>query len=1229
MNSTTLVVRSLCHYWRTHLAVLLGVLAGTAVITGALIVGDSVRGSLKQMSLDRLGGVDLALRSHRFFREDLLSDVAGSTEFQERFAAAAPALLMDGGLVRNDEQGNPLERAGGVRVVAVDEKFAEFGELKADDLPSDDQIVLSHRAAKQIGAQVGQSLTLWLEVPTNIPRDTLLGGSEERVTQEVALTVKSILPETSGTGRFDLNPSQQLPLTVFVSLKKLQEELGLEKVRRSKEYPNGKPARIDALFVKAKQVEDQSTPRAIEAASFMTKLLGKQMQLADLSLRVVAHKDRNYLSVESEQMILEDSVVEAAKRAAVERNAKTSSSLVYLANELIGADQPTGNTKSPASDPDSGLGDRYAMYSIVAGLDPAEIAEAAFGGFGMSNRDPLGNAAGNAAESTLADDEIIVNDWLAADLKVKAGQYVRLKYHLVGSHGELPEEEKVFKVKHVVSLDGPGAASDRGLTPEVRGITDAKSFNDWKQPFPMKLSRVTGRDDTYWDEYRALPKAFVSLKVAQELWKSRYGSLTSLRIALPANGDREVFKTTFEAGLLKQLDPAQLGFAVLPVKWQGLRAASGTTDFTGLFVGFSFFVIASAMVLIGLLFRLGVERRVSQLGLLAAVGFEVKQVRQLILEEGLAVAFVGAVLGSFAAIGYAKLMVFALKSPDWWGGAIGTPFLNVHVTALSLIAGFMTSMLVAMFSLLFALRSLKSLSPRQLLAGVTEMTATDSSRAGLSVRPNDGSQFGTGGPGDPPYLLPKSALICFGLSAVLLVLGLLGAIPNSEAFSGLSWLVVSFFMVGIALFVGSLQTLSAILKRERTQTMRGAGVVMVGRLGCRNAARNRMRSVLSTALIASATFVIVAVAAGRRDPAVETPDKNSGNGGFVLVAESATAIFPDLNVEAGRDKAGFRMPEQEAEEKLLGDVEVHAFRMRPGENASCLNLYQTQLPTILGVPESLLQRGGFKFIDHRKADYWKLLTTPREDGRIPVVGDMNTLMFSLHKGPGATISLSNEDKSKPELAVVGMLDSSIFQGVLLMSEANFQKLFPEHPGYRYFLVGANAERLKTRGEFSRDEVHELSSVLEAGLTSFGFDAERVADRIAAFLIVQNTYLSTFQTLGGLGLLLGTLGLATVMLRNVVERRSELALLAAVGFTPGKLRLMVLVESALLLVFGLAVGTGCALIAMLPHLITVGADTPWLSGAALLGLVFVVGMLAAGFAVKEASRMAIVTGLRAG
>ena len=133
-----------------------------------------------------------------------------------------------------------------------------------------------------------------------------------------------------------------------------------------------------------------------------------------------------------------------------------------------------------------------------------------------------------------------------------------------------------------------------------------------------------------------------------------------------------------------------------------------------------------------------------------------------------------------------------------------------------------------------------------------------------------------------------------------------------------------------------------------------------------------------------------------------------------------------------------------------------------------------------------------------------------------------------------------------------MLDGSLFQGVLLMSEDNFKKAYPTVEGYRYFLVESPG---------SVAQADHLSDVLETQLTPFGFDAERVSDRLANFLAVQNTYLSTFQTLGGLGLLLGTLGLATVMVRNVLERRPELALLNALGLRPSGLAWLVLVETA--------------------------------------------------------------------
>ena len=1182
MKTSTLILRSLMHYWRIHVAVFLGVVAGTTVISGALIVGDSVRESLKAMSLARLGGVDLALHSPRFLREETVDNLYETPQLQGVIHSVAPALIMDGALVRETSDGTVTDRAGGIRVFGINDRFANMSEFDDDLLPDGDELILSDRVARQLNAKVGDELTLWVEMPATIPRESQLGGIEDQDTQSVPLTVKSIFPETSGTGRFDLSPGQQLPLTIFVSLVNLQQSVGLEEVRRSRDFPNGKPARVNALFVSLNSAELSETPEAVRAANQVTDALGDLLSLEDLSLRVVQN-DRGYLALESEQMILEDSFAAAAQKAADESGQAVARNMVYLVNELSNARNP----------------DAFSAYSIIAGVDLSEVAAAPFG--------PL--VGGNTVRS-LNNDEIILADWLATDLNVTPGDSIQIKYHQVGSHGELPEEVLTLKVKAVVPLATSVTASDRGLTPEVKGITDAKTFNTWKQPFPMDLDRPTDRDDEYWEKYRALPKAFVSLELAKTLWTSRYGSLTSLRVAAPKSADSpeklEDAAEQFSTAFLRQLTPPETGLVFQPVKYDGLKAASGTTDFTGLFVGFSFFVIASAMILISLLFRLGVERRTPSIGLLQAIGFDRRMVSLLVLKEGLVVACSGGIVGSVCAVGYAELMILALKDPDWWGGAIGTQFLFVYTKPVSLVAGFVISILVAWLALHFALRGLRNVSTRQLLAGDTDASMSDADQQTHAAR-----RF-------------KWARIGAIFSFVILAAGLVGIVPSTEAFSGLSWPMVAFFVVGIVSLTSAMFQLSAWLAGDRRSAVRGRGITGASRLGFRNAARHRSRSVLSTGLIASATFVIVAVAAGQRNPAVEIPDFNSGNGGFSLVAESTAPILDSLQTPEGRIKLDISPEPDSADARLLEQMQTFSFRVRPGENASCLNLYQTTLPTILGVPDDLIERGGFRFVDQRKADYWKLLTTERNDGRVPVLGDMNTLMFSLHKSPGASIPIPD---SEAELVVSGMLDGSVLQGVLLMSDSNFRKHFPKQSGFRYFLIGANAERVQNSGHFSDDEVNRLATLLEGALTPYGFDAERVSDRIAAFLIVQNTYLSTFQSLGGFGLLLGTLGLATVMLRNVVERRSELALLRAVGFQSRSLSVMVLAENAMLLIWGLLAGTVSALLAMLPHLLSTGADTPWSNGGILLLTVFAVGMLSSFFAVREASRIPIVSALR--
>ena len=61
MTLRTLILRSLRFHWRSHLGVLLGAAIGSAALIGALVVGDSVRESLRAMALERLGHIRFIL----------------------------------------------------------------------------------------------------------------------------------------------------------------------------------------------------------------------------------------------------------------------------------------------------------------------------------------------------------------------------------------------------------------------------------------------------------------------------------------------------------------------------------------------------------------------------------------------------------------------------------------------------------------------------------------------------------------------------------------------------------------------------------------------------------------------------------------------------------------------------------------------------------------------------------------------------------------------------------------------------------------------------------------------------------------------------------------------------------------------------------------------------------------------------------------------------------------
>jgi ABC-type antimicrobial peptide transport system permease subunit len=220
------------------------------------------------------------------------------------------------------------------------------------------------------------------------------------------------------------------------------------------------------------------------------------------------------------------------------------------------------------------------------------------------------------------------------------------------------------------------------------------------------------------------------------------------------------------------------------------------------------------------------------------------------------------------------------------------------------------------------------------------------------------------------------------------------------------------------------------------------------------------------------------------------------------------------------------------------------------------------------------------------------------------------MTYSLHLKLGEEFVLD-----QTRFRIVAALQDSIFQGELLIGEKSFLRLFPDVDGYRFFLLNV-----------SPASAQQVTGVLEQALSPYGFDIQPTEARLASFHKVENTYLSTFRSLGALGLVLGTVGLAAVLLRNVLERRRELALLRAVGYRPAHLVAIVLAENALLLL-GLATGTVCALLAIAPAVGLRGGHLPVMSLSTLLAAVLVTGIAASLAATAAALRSPLLAALR--
>ena len=1137
MNIGRLIRHNLRYFWRTHLGVVLGAAVATAVLTGALLVGDSVRYSLRQIAKSRLGETQIALvGQNRFFRAKLAEELAGELKVE-----AAPVLQLSGMLINNEKD----LRRNRVQVLGVDKDFWRIGNSANPFGDNTDEIVLNASLAQYLEVQAGDEILLRVRKPDMLPREAMLSLARD-FSESASLTVNSIVTDEE-FGRFDLRANQLAPLNAFVKLDWLAREVDLG-------------GRANLLLLGGKGTRAITVEQAEEVLSTKWDLADAGLSLRELSRQGVVELRTNRIFMES-----------AAAEAAAKVNAPALGVFSYFVNELR-------------------IGEPNVPYSIVS----------AIGSLSKESLPSNPTALGKMMPGDLGDDEILINEWLAKDFyrqshdisKEELGKIeiaalqkefrnkkLAMRYYVMTVGRKLEEPEpREFRIRDVLPM--AGAAVDPNLMPNFPGMSEAQDCDEWEAGIDLDLGKIRDEDEEYWDLYRGTPKAFITLGAGQALWDNRFGTLTAVRYPLGQVKREEVSET-----IRRELSPAAAGLSFQPVGRLGEKASGEAMDFGMLFLGLSFFLIAASLVLLVLLFVFGIEQRGEEVGALLALGYTIRRVRLLLLLEGGVLAVGGGMLGVLGSILYTKVTLWALSTV--WRGAIASAAIQFHARPATLLIGVLVSVIMAVGAMWVTLWRQGRQPIRELLSGLRESTR-----------------------------LFKRAKLYWGkigfytaIWGIIAALALISFYLSHPQGSGAG----VFFGAGTLLLISGMALIYGLLN-QWSRVARSPALRTIGDLGLRNTCRRRGRSLAVAILLAFGSFMVFAVGANRHNASVDADDRSSGTGGFQLIGESSLPILHDLNTVEGRSAIGLD------EEKVRGAWFVQ-FRVRVGDDASCLNLNRAQKPQLLALkPELLDERDAFRFVRTlEKTDQpWQLLKRKytSEEIIIPAIADQSTIQWALDKKVGDTLDYIDENGNRFQVQLVGGLANSVLQGNLIISEDEFIQRYPSEVGYRLLLIDAPEERLK-----------EVSQTLERAGRNYGLELTPATDRLAAFYAVENTYLEIFQLLGGLGILLGSVGLALVVIRNVMERRGELAMLRAVGMERGDLVKLLLYEHWWLLVMGLLCGVFSALVAVLPALRSGGNAVPYLGLGLTLLLLFGNGLIWIWLAAKLTLRGELIMALR--
>jgi putative ABC transport system permease protein len=758
----------------------------------------------------------------------------------------------------------------------------------------------------------------------------------------------------------------------------------------------------------------------------------------------------------------------------------------------------------------------------------------------------------------------IINKWLADDLLLNTGDSVRIYWYSPDELNKLVEKSSSFIVRKVVDIQG--IWSDSLLMPDFPGISGSASCSDWDAGVPIKMGEIRDKDENYWNRYRGTPKVFINYEKGKELWANNFGPATAIRL------QAGLTETNVESMLRGSLDPALTGFMFTDLAAESVKAAEESVDFGTLFLGLGFFLIIASIVLLSFAVSSYFNIKKGQLRTLFSLGFKSKWIKQLLLTESAFISLSGCLIGAFAGYMVSIAITFALNTV--WRGAVQTDTLKAYFSFLPVLTGFAITLLSAMVFMVIKIRRfLKRLNQKE-----REIHST--------------------------YSPHRNMLVLIASVILTITLYVLSVIINDQE------LTLS-FAAGILLLITLLILFRQYLILRSAR--KSDSITLRNDLSRLYYSFNPSHAVTPILFIAAGIFAVFITAANRMDFGEKQHMNSSGTGGYLLWCENTIPIKEDLSTIRGKSALGLDI------DSLTG-IHFVSIKRSSGDDASCLNLNHITAPPLLGIDQAdFIARGSFSFVkripDMAIENPWQYLSITSEINTIYGIADQTVLDWGLKIKPCDTLVIRAENGQPLKVIIAAGLQSSVFQGYVLIGKDNFSKYYPSVSGSSVLLVDGKS-----------DFIDLYKRILNERLENFGINIEKSTDRLASFYEVTNTYLSVFGVFGVLGMITGIGGLGFVLLRNYNQRRREFALMLAAGFSFKRIRKMILAEQILILMAGVFSGVFSAILATLPT-IKRSHDMPWFFLVIMVLTIIATGLIALFISIREISEDSLTASLK--